>query len=310
MLSPSPFEDLLPYTCDSAKAQFRSKLIYILNSQGEILPAAQSPLGTLWRLLNSPDSSINDCQKVIELDPALAARIFRVANSAAYGGKAANITDAIFNTGFKSVRELVFSAGVFNQLSSMKVPVGWELFWMRNIFVARLTERLAASYFPTDGSEYLAGLIHDMGWLFLVTYFPDEFDQIVNSGMSLNEAEKEILPFNHADIGGAICARSLLPPQVVNSIVHHHDPMSSSMENLITPGKSARFLGVVLSVCDKIADSCQMDLSGPSKLTLEEIQESPEVQWLNHFGHNYDFETFIEQELPKSEDVFTVFFLE
>ena len=82
------FETLLPNTRDPVKTKFRSKLVYVLNSQGEILPPANSLMGKLWRLVNSPDASTQDCQELIELDPTLTARIFRVANSAAYGLKA------------------------------------------------------------------------------------------------------------------------------------------------------------------------------------------------------------------------------
>ena len=92
------------------------------------------------------------------LDPALTSRIFRVANSAAYGAKATNVSEAIRYIGFKRVRELVFNAGVLSQFSSMaKCRRNGSVFWLRNIFIARLSERIAGTYFPTDGTEYLAG---------------------------------------------------------------------------------------------------------------------------------------------------------
>ena len=141
------FEDLLPNSTDPAKAKVRSKLVMILNSQGEIVPAAKSPLGRLWRLVNDADSSLDDCEEIIQLDPALTSRIFRVANSAAYHARATDVAEAIRFIGFKRVRELVFNAGVLSQLSSLKTPPEMELFWLRNIFVARLSERISSLYF-------------------------------------------------------------------------------------------------------------------------------------------------------------------
>src|SRR5271170_7228886 len=89
------FEDLLPNSTDPAKSLLRTKLVALLNAQGEILPAAKSPLGKLWRLVNSNNSSIDECEEIIQLDAALTARIFRVANSAAYHANATNVSEAI-----------------------------------------------------------------------------------------------------------------------------------------------------------------------------------------------------------------------
>ncbi|HEY0256681.1 MAG TPA: HDOD domain-containing protein [Candidatus Methylacidiphilales bacterium] len=310
---PTSFEDLLPVSSDPVKTAIRGKLVYILNSQGEILPPANSPLGKLWRLVNSPQSSVQECEEVIELDPALASRIFRVANSAAYGATANNISDAIFRIGFTCVREQAFNAGVFTQFSGLNLPPEWDLFWLRNIFVARLCEKMAAKYSSTDGSEYLAGLIHDMGWLFLATYFPKEFTAIFTGGKPVREAEKEFLPFGHADITGAIATRSLLPLRAVNAILHHHDPMTSAIEasikpDQIEPAKNPRFLAVILNLGDQIADCCQMNMFGETTRTIEEIQQSPEGFWLNHFGAPIDLRALAEEELVKSQEIFDVFF--
>ena len=216
------FEDLLPNATDPNKSRLRSKLVTLLNAEGEVLPAADKPLGKLWRLVNSPSSSIDDCEQIIRLDPALTSRIFRVANSAAYGARATDIAEAIRFIGFKVVREMVFNAGVLSQFSSLVVPEEWEIYWLRNIFTARLAERIAGSFFATDGSEYLAGLIHDIGWLFLATHFPEEFGRIMASEGSTCDAEKEILPFSHANIAAAIAARSALPLKAIDAIAYHH----------------------------------------------------------------------------------------
>jgi HD-like signal output (HDOD) protein len=308
MRAANRFEDLLPNSTDPAKAQLRGKLVYLLNSQGEIVPAAKSPLGKLWRLVNSERSSIDECEEVIQLDPALTSRIFRVANSAAYAAGATNVSEAVRYIGFKRVRELVFNAGVFSQFSSLKVPPEWEVFWLRNIFVARLSERIASLFFQTDGSEYLAGLIHDIGWLFLATHFPDEFSRIINSEKSIEEAEKEVLPFSHANMAAALAARSALPLKAVDAIAYHHKKMLMTNSTLVSPNQNPLFLGIILAVCDKIADCTQLDLFGKATPTMEEFHESPEVVWLANYEKQIDFEALAAEELVKSQEVYTIFF--
>jgi len=308
MRAANRFEDLLPNTNDPDKARLRSKLVNMLNSQGEIVPAAKSPLGKLWELVNSNSSSLDECQEVIELDPALTSRIFRVANSAAFHASATNISEAIRHIGFRCVREMVFNAAVVSQFTALKVPEEWDIFWLRNLFVARLTQRISEVYFPTDGSEYLAGLIHDIGWLLLATHFPEEFASIVKSDKPIDEAEREVLPFSHANMAAAIAARSLLPLRAVDAIAYHHKKMLMTTSTLISPAQNPLFLGIILSVCDKLADSCQLDLFSRTPTSMEEVRESPEVIWLDTHKKQIDYEALAVEELVKSQEIYTIFF--
>jgi len=310
MRAANRFEDLLPNSTDHAKALIRTKIVTLLNAQGEIVPAAKTPLGKVWRLVNSPNSSLDECESVIVLDAALTSRIFRVANSAAYNAKAANVSEAIRYIGFKRVREAVFNAGVFAQFSGMRVPEGWEVFWLRNIFIARLSERIAGEYFQTDGSEYLAGLIHDVGWLLLSTHFPTEFNRIIDSEKMPCDAEKDVLPFSHANIAAAIAARSALPLKAVDAIAYHHKQMLMTQSTLVAPNQNPLFLGIILSVCDRIADGSQLDMFGKTNVTMDEIRESPEVVWLRNYGKKVDFEAMAVEEFTKSQEIYTAFFSE
>jgi HD-like signal output (HDOD) protein len=302
------FEDLLPNSTDPSKSRLRTKLVNILNSSGEIIPAASTALGKLFGLVNSAYSSLDDCEEVIKLDAALTARIFRVANSAVYNAKATDISEAIRYIGFKPLREMVFNATVQQQFSTLKVPEGWDVFWLRNIFIARLCDRIAGTYFQPDGSEYLAGLIHDIGWLFLATHFPAEFSTIISSEKPIIESEKDILPFSHANIAAAIAARSAMPLKAVDGIAYHHKQMLMTQSTLVAPNQNPLFLGIILAVCDHIADGCQLDLFGRAAPTAEELAESPEIVWLKGYGKKLDLENMAAEELVKSEEIFAAFF--
>jgi len=302
------FEELLPPQEDPAKEALRAKLLKVLHSKGVILPSANSPRGKLWHLVNSPESSLTECAEVIQLDAALASRIFRVANSGAYGLQADNVSDAVLHLGLKFVREQVFNAGVFKEYSSWVLPPEWDLFWLRNIFVARLCDRMTAAYEFTNGSEYLACLIHDIGWLFLATYLPEQYMQVFSCGKPVGVAEKEILPYDHAELSAALAARSLLPPRAVNAIHYHHNPLVVKEGAATELNQSANLLAVVMNVCDKLADICKMDIFVKSTLTMEELAECPEVVWLNQYGPAHDFYTLAEEELAKSKEIFEAYF--
>jgi len=304
----SVLENLLPHSTDPAKETLRVRIVELLQSKGEILPAAESPLGRLWKLVNSPSSTLADCEEIILLDPALTSRIFRVANSAAYRANATTVSEAIRFVGFKCIREFVFNAGVFEQFSGLGVPDGWDIFWLRNIFVARMTERMASVYGPTNGTEYLAGLIHDVGWLFLASYAPEEFDQIWNYKGRIADAEHEILPFSHANMGAAIAAKSSLPPRAVDAVLYHHRQSLVTSVTAAVATQNPLFLAIIMSVADRLADASQIDLFARCPETMEHVLASPEVAWLNKGGKKLDLETMVAEEIEKAQELFTAFF--
>ena len=303
------FEDLLPTSDEPRKTAIRLELINILNSQDEIIPSANSPRGKLWHLVNSPKSTLSDCAEVIQTDAALAARIFRVANSAAFGVGAENINQAIQHMGLKFVREQVFTAGVFKQYASWEMPPEWDEFWLRNIFVARLCERIANVCGPTNGTEYIAGLIHDIGWLFLATSFPKEFSAINGTrDKAIEEAENEVLPFGHATISAAIGARSLMPSRSVSAILNHHHPLTPTLPPNAKPGVEVETLGFILKIADDIADACGISMFGTPGWDLDYIQSGPEMTWLGAQGKSIGLEPIAVEELAKSKEIFSVYF--
>ena len=274
----------------------------------EILPAAASPRGRLWSLVNTPEASAADCAEIIQTDSALSMRVLRVANSGAYGGSSDNITDAVVRLGLKFVREQVYNDGVFKQFSNWELPKEWDAFWLRNILVARVTERLCGAYGPTNGTEYLAGLLHDMSWLFLAAYFPHEFTDLFKCGLPLADAEKAYLPYGHAQISAAIAARSLLPERAVSAIAMHHFPVVVDVKKVGPPEQNAYFLSIVLQLADSIADACKLDMFGRAGETFDNIRDSVAMQWLNKLRGTPDIMRIADEELTKSKQIFDAFF--
>jgi len=308
MTTAPQFTDILRVQDDPVKATFRQRLIQVLESKGEILPSASSPRGKLWHLVNSPGSSLEECAEVIQLDASLSSRVLKVANSGAYGLATESVSGSILHLGLRFVREQVFNASVFQQHAAWSLPPEWNQYWLRSIFTARLAERISGSYGSVTGTEYLAGLIHDMGWLFLATTFPAEFTQLADTGLPLDEAERDIQPYTHAEIAAAIAARSLLPARIIEAILRHHRPLVNDDGTPVAPDKKANVTAVVLNVCDGIADVCGMDMFGARKQTLEELQAGEQMRWLGHFGKPIDLREIAETELAKSQEVFDAYF--
>ena len=304
-----PIESLLPQRSLKIKdGILRAQLIGLMAQQGEILPSANSPLGRLWQLVHSDESTVEQCVDIIQLDPSLASRVFRIANSGAYQGKAPNLKDAVIFLGFSKLRQVVFSAGIFEQFCKMKLPEKWNHFWIRNVLISRLAECISADFFRTTGSEYLAGLLHDSGWILNASFFPAEVDRVLVSTKPIHEAELEIFSFNHGDVSAMGCARSHLPARVVHAVQQHQAPDLSPLPKAELPRTSSRLLGIILHVCDRLATSANMPLIEGDSCTLPDVVASPEYQWLVQHGLKADLKLLLQEEIPKAREVYSIFF--
>jgi len=75
----------------------------------------------------------------------------------------------------------------------------------------------------------VAGLLHDIGSLFLASAMPGEFCAVLTrtseAGCKTFEAEIELLGTSHAEIGAYLLGLWGIPHLAVEAIAHHHQPM-------------------------------------------------------------------------------------
>lgn len=75
---------------------------------------------------------------------------------------------------------------------------------------------------------YVTGLIHDIGILTMDRFIPGDLDLVIRKAQAKNicfgEAEKEILGFDHAEVGGYLGEKWKLTQMTTNAIRFHHSP--------------------------------------------------------------------------------------
>jgi HD-like signal output (HDOD) protein len=77
---------------------------------------------------------------------------------------------------------------------------------------------------------FVAGLLHDIGELVLYHRLPDLSRKALESttksrpGKEIQDAERELLGYNHAEVGGALAHQWLLPINLQECIAYHHNP--------------------------------------------------------------------------------------
>lgn len=193
------------------------------------LPSLPTVVMELLQTMGDEDVDIDRLARGISNDQGLAARTLRVANSPFYGmqGRIDTIAEAITVLGFVNVRSLVTTAGIAAAWPAGQ-SAGFEarIFWRHCLGVACCAATLARQARLLPDRLFLAGLMHDIGRLVLVATHPAAFTEILlrrkQEDFSLVNAEREVLGFDHAQIGAALCRHWRIPESIAAAVDRHH----------------------------------------------------------------------------------------
>ncbi|WP_455198155.1 HDOD domain-containing protein [Kaarinaea lacus] len=195
------------------------------------LPAA---CARLTEMVDDPSCSAQDMGRVINQDVALTARLLRIANSPMYGlsTKVDTVTRAVTVLGMKQVRDLVLASAAIRAFDGIpNTLVSMHSFWEHSIFCALCARNIAMECLRDQREAvFVAGLLHDMGKLVLYNQLPELSRRTLessNNGKQSREsqtAEREIIGFSHADVGGELAKRWSLPLNLQECIAYHHEP--------------------------------------------------------------------------------------
>ncbi len=205
------------------------------------LASLQSINSALAGLIKSEQSITGQIAEIIRRDPSLTARLLRMVNSVYFGlsAKVNNIEEAVFYLGLRQIRELSMATPVIEDLekinrSTLRLP--WRDLWKHSIGSAIMTREILATtqLHIDDDTDYIVGLLHNVGKVILASTFPEEFARIVGGSYSGTAAvcarERELIGWDHARAGGYYLTRHQLAPEITDAVMHHNDP-ASAVEN-------------------------------------------------------------------------------
>jgi HD-like signal output (HDOD) protein len=213
----------------------------------EDLPTIPLVIRKIEEAIEDPDASPKIVAAVIEDDPAIMARILKVVNSVFYrpldGREITSLSVAIARLGFGTIRNIALTTTIFSMFSGRKVST-FDLneFWVHCISTGIINNIV----YETCGGNmrhlyardelHLIGLLHDIGKIILEQYFRDDFTRILKysheNKVHISKAEEHLLGVTHAQIGGWLARKWLLPPLFVNTILYHHAVLSAPQEHL------------------------------------------------------------------------------
>ena len=204
----------------------------VLKRVKDIPSLPQFVIETLKKL-DDPKSSASDVGDTLRKDESLVLRILRLANSAYYGlsRKITVVPEAISYLGFKTVKSIVLAASVYKFMDS--AFTGYSLnrgeLWKHSQAVAATSRYLSETVHAGDPEEaYIGGLMHDIGKIVLNDYVRFGYSIILRlveeDGIPFCEAERQVLGFDHAQVGGLVMEQWNLPDAYSYVTIYHHTP--------------------------------------------------------------------------------------
>ena len=155
-------------TLSAQEAEALGQLRAYFRKEHAELPSLPDLAVKIGKAIDDPNNANEAIARLIQLDPALSARLIGVTNSAAFGGfkKVTGIKQATNRLGRQKLRNLVYSCllkGVFKSTSATLKRRMQEL-WQHSVHVAALSFVLGRETPGIDAEQaLLAGLIHDIG---------------------------------------------------------------------------------------------------------------------------------------------------
>ena len=256
-------------------------------------------------LLNDPNVNYEKLGEVISSDPAVSARMLKVANSAFYSMKRQikTLEHAIAIVGERTLRSLVLAAS----LEGMNKSYGLleKMLWEDSIGCAIGCRILARKFASADPEEaFLAGLFRHLGKIVMNFSDQDAYRSLAemaySDGISTSELEGRFFPYAHAVVGAAVLDKWNFSRSLVMSTLHHEDLMISLDEEqngeallrltatVNLAGQTCRKLGIRQREPDDELDILQSP--GAKALDLdEEDVESALIEIDDTFTQNREF---------------------
>lgn len=220
------------------------------------LPCAPSLLPRLAAALQSDSSSAQQIERLITLDPSLAASTLRLANSAAMGrGKVDTVEEAVFRLGAKEIYRLSALALVGRWESTLGPGLRWSPgdFSRHALCTAIAAEVLAGITERLDPQRgYTAGLVCDLGKLALAhscaEFYPAVRVCLEQTKCTWEQAERTVLGYHHADAGIRLLKAWSFPEIFIQAVEHQFQPASAPAEALplLAHLHAARYLAAAM----------------------------------------------------------------
>ncbi|PID28036.1 MAG: hypothetical protein CSB55_06765 [Candidatus Cloacimonadota bacterium] len=205
----------------------------------EQLPSVPIVLNKILTAIDDNSVSNKEVAQIIGFDPILTAKVLSLANSALFGGRAQinEISAAVTRLGRSEIKNIAMTIYIANMISGLSLnSIKIDQFWKHSLATGFISRKLVSyldsadktSSYELENNLYIAGLLHDLGFVFWDMYMPLNFKKILETSIAENETiaftEKKIQNTNYVEEGAKILRYWSLPTNIVSYIINYSNP--------------------------------------------------------------------------------------
>jgi len=208
------------------------------------LPTLPALYHEIQAALGKAGGSIEEVGRIVARDVAMSAKVIQLVNSAFFGlaRRISSAGEAVTYLGMDTIKALVLGEQVFEHALALE-PERLELMRthsLRTAASARAIARLEGHDRKAAEQAFLAGMLHEVGLLLLMTEMEDELGEAWKYarrfGLPCAEGERRVIGATHAAVGAYLMGIWGLPDSVVQAIAFHHTPSVLAEERLSALG--------------------------------------------------------------------------
>ncbi len=214
-------------TLNDGKAGFFALLRKRMEEKGDF-PALSKSVQNFSEMTRDENFSITDITGIILSDFALTQKVIRLANSVMYasiGGEITTISKAAMIIGSDALSYLVLSVRLVDTLSSSAPDsVAARAEMTQALLAGDIAREIAAKAHIKNAEEaVVCALMHHLGRLLVVFYFPEEWSRVeevsASRSLSKNEAALEIIGVTLDEISQEFAKNWRLPKKIADSMM-------------------------------------------------------------------------------------------
>lgn len=226
-----------------------------LLQQVQELPTLPSVAAQILPTVDESDMSLQTLEGLILHDPALTAKVMRLANSTLFGaaGRITTMSHALFRMDIHAAKLIALSFHLDNAVGQPG-RFDYPAFWRKSSATSVLATHLARRFPEVNIDEArVAGLLAGVGQLFLAEALGPQYAELCHhaerSATCVAQAERRALGVDHSTVAGMVLSHWHFPASLVNAIQSHLQP--KTIDQL---PEHTRELAKVLHLASLLAD--------------------------------------------------------
>jgi HD-like signal output (HDOD) protein len=204
----------------------KKQIVDTVQNRIEELPLVDS---AVFRTLSMLDDPGIDFERFAEaLSPIIALRLLDMAAELGEVPKLRSIHSAVKNLGKEKMKQVLISSILLDHFTRQPDYANFD--FDRFSDQAHLCAAVAGSLgeivdYPAKEDLFTASVLHNIGKMAVVVYFPEQLEQIVvlkqAEALPTREAERRVLGVDHAELGSVILERFRLPGDICEAVRLH-----------------------------------------------------------------------------------------